>query len=111
MTEAQARLRLESMVAHDVEPALAFGDIEDLLQLAKREDSEGRAPDDDDWEPTFDLVAAAAEGWRRKAGRVVPRFGVSVDGDTLQRQQIYAHCIAQADLYARQVLGTISVTR
>lgn len=109
MDEGQARLRLERMVAADVEPTLSNTDIDDLLDVARRADSEGRAPSDEDWEPTFDLDAAAAEGWRTKAGRVAPRFGVTLDGGTLHRQQIYVHCMSQATLYAKKVVGTLGV--
>lgn len=109
MTEAEARARLERMVAHDVDPVLSSAEVDDLMEIAKREDSEGLAPSDDDWEPTFDLIPAAAEGWRWKAGKASPRFGVTLNTEALQRQQVYAHCIAQADIYARRILGSIPV--
>lgn len=109
MTEAEALARLQRMIASDTDPVLTVDEVEDLLALARREDSEDRAPSDDDWEPTFDLDYAAAEGWRWKAGRTVPRYGVSLDGEGLQRQQIYAHCISQANHYAKKIIGTIGV--
>lgn len=110
MDEGQARLRLERMIAADVDPILSGDDVDDLLELAKRADEAGRAPTDADWEPTWDLNAAAAEGWRTKAGRVVPRFGVTLDGDSLQRQQIYLHCIRQASEYAKKLAGSVGVS-
>jgi hypothetical protein len=97
------------MIAVDVDPILSAADIEDLLEVAKRADPDGLGPSDENWTPTYDLDAAAAEGWRTKAGRVVPRFGVSIDGDALHRQQIYAHCLSQAEAYARRVTGSIGV--
>ena len=109
MTEAEARDRLGRMIAADVDPTLTIDELSDLVAIARREDSEGRAPSDDDWEPTFDLNAAAAEGWRWKAGRSVPRYAVTLDTESLQRHQVYAHCISQADIYARKVVGTLGV--
>lgn len=109
MTEAEALERLESMVAYDAEPALTEAQLDDLLLMSKREDTEGRAPTHEEWEPTFDLDAAAAEGWRWKAGKAVPRFGVSIDGDTLHRQHIYLHCLRQAEHYAKKIVGTLGV--
>lgn len=109
MTEAEAQARLKRMVAYDVDPVLSGDEIADLLNLARREDGEGLAPSDDDWEPTFDLDYAAAEGWRWKAGRTVPRYGVTLDTESLQRQQVYAHCISQADRFARKLVGTLGV--
>ncbi len=109
MDPVVARVRLERMVAAGVEPTLSPTDIDDLLNLARRVDVNGLSPSDVGWIPTFDLDAAAAEGWRTKAGRAVPRFGVSLDGDTLNRQQIYVHCLKQADAYARRILGSLRV--
>lgn len=110
MTEAEARARLERMIAADIDPVLTVDEVDDLLLMAKREDSEGLAPSDDDWEPTFALDAAAAEGWRWKAGRTVPRYGVTLDTESLQRQQVYAHCMSQANNYARRVVGNLGVS-
>ena len=109
MDEAQARARLERMVAHDVEPTLSAGEVDDLFEQAKRVDSDGLIPSDNDWVPTFDLNAAAAEGWSWKAGKVAPRYGVNLDGAVLQRQQLYAHCRAQAAHYASKIVGTLGI--
>lgn len=109
MTEAEALARLQRMVAHDVDPVLTSAEVTDLLDMARREDSEGLAPSETDWEPTFDLDAAAAEGWRWKAGKTVPRFGVALDGESLNRQHVYAHCLKQSDAYARKIMGNLGV--
>lgn len=110
MTEAEARARLERMTQSSVEPALVEAELLDLVEMAKRADSEGRAITDDDWVESWDLNAAAAEGWRWKAGKVADRFNATVDGAALQRAQIYAHCLAMADRYARRIVGVLGVT-
>lgn len=109
MTEAEALARLENMTQSDVEPSLSAPEVADLLDQAKRADSEDRAISDAEWVPTWDLNAAAAEGWRWKAGKVAGRFSVTLDGASLQRAQIYAHCLGMADRYARKIVGVLGV--
>jgi hypothetical protein len=54
------------------------------------------------WSPTFDLAAAAAEGWRMKAGLVSDRFRFGNDGDSYDRDQVFAHCVRMAELYEKK---------
>lgn len=100
MDTATARLRLERMVAWDQAPALTSIEVDDLLNLGKRADQDGREPTDVDWEPTWALGPAAAEGWRWKAARVAGHFGFSADGSTLQKEQVLAHCLRMAEVFA-----------
>lgn len=69
-----------------------------------------REAGDDEWAPTFDLNFGAAEGWRQKAGKVVPLYDASVDDNRFNRAQIYAHCISQANVYARKAGGSTRTT-
>lgn len=110
MTEQEAQEKLELMVLADEEPELDSDQIADILTHARRPDSEGRVYGDDDWEPTWDLDAAAAEGWLRKAGIAASRFNFAEDGQRFDRAQVYAHCIAQSERYARRLMGSIPVT-
>lgn len=57
------------------------------------------------WSPTFDLAAAAAEGWRMKAGLVSDRFRFGDDGDSYDRNQVFEHCARMAELYDRKAAG------
>jgi hypothetical protein len=109
LTEEEARARLEEMLQIDAEPTLGLSSVDDLLEFAKRVDSNRLAPGDTDWEPTWDLNAAAAEGWRRKAGAVAGRFNVTVDGDALSRAQAFGHCLQMAERYANRVAGTVQL--
>lgn len=59
-----------------------------------------------EWNPTWDLDRAAVEGWRRKAGKVAGRFRFATDGQTFDRQQLYAHCISQMHEYRRRAIGS-----
>lgn len=54
------------------------------------------------WQPTYALAAAAAEGWRMKAGLVSDRFRFADDGDSYDRQQIFEHSFRMAEQYERK---------
>lgn len=57
------------------------------------------------WSPTWDLAAAAAEGWELKAGLVAHRFTFTTDGQMFQVGQLIDHCESRAKHYRRQVVG------
>lgn len=100
MDEATARVRLERMVASDQIPALTGTEVDDLIELAKRPDSDGVAINDPDWTPTWDLGAAAAEGWRWKAAKVAGHFDFGADGSNLSKSQVMDHCLRMAEVFA-----------
>lgn len=54
----------------------------------------------DPWAPTYDLNAAAAAGWRQKAGKVSPNYSFGVDGDQSMQSDVFRHCMAMADHYS-----------
>lgn len=107
MTETEALDALSLMVLSEEEPELSLQQLNELVARARRPDASGRTYEDANWEPTWDLDFAAAEGWRRKAGMAAARFNFSEDGQTFQRAQVYAHCISQAEMYARKGMGAI----
>lgn len=51
------------------------------------------------WSPTYDLYAAAAEGWRWKAGKIADAFDFSTDQQSFERSQKVAHCMKMAEYY------------
>lgn len=61
------------------------------------------------WAPTYDLDAAAARGWRMKAGKAAGRFDFAEDGQQFTRSQIVAHCHAMAEAFETGSAGTLSV--
>lgn len=107
MTEAEVQDKLARLIDADIDPALSDDDLDDLLSVAARPDTAGLTRADANWAPTWDLNAAAAEGWLRKASKAVSRFSFSEDGQRFERAQIYAHCIRQHELYSRKAVGTI----
>lgn len=95
------------MTAQDTEPLLSEADLDDLLLLFRRPDTNGNAPGADGWTPTYDLNRAAAEGWRWKAARASELVSVDLDGERLSSNQIFEHCQAMAQMYSRK--GTASL--
>ena len=109
MTEAEALARLKRMTDADSEPVLTADDVTDCLAMSKLVDSNGLAPSDASWTPTWDLNRGAAEGWRRKAGRLAMRFQFSTDGQEFHREQAVAHCERMAEQYRRKIISSVPV--
>lgn len=108
MTESEALDELSFMVAADSEPTLGIAEVYSLLVIARRRDTYGLVFGDDGWTPTWDLRAAAAEGWRRKAGKVAGDYTFSTDGQSFSRSDMYAHCMEMSKQYRRGAIGSIS---
>lgn len=108
MTDEEVQDKLELLCLADSDPELSESHLEDLVAFARRPDADGYTFGDAEWTPTWDVDAAAAEGWRRKAGIAASRFNFAEDGQRFDRAQIYAHCIQQADFYARRSMGSIA---
>lgn len=60
-----------------------------------------------EWNPTWDLRAAARHGWLVKAGKVAGNFGFVTDQQTFNRDQVHAHCLAMAREYAPRGMRTV----
>ena len=101
LSEVEAETRLSSMVAAGESPELSEDEMAELVSMSARRDRFGLYPSEDGWEPTWNLPAGAAEGWRWKAGKAASRFQFSADGHTFNRQQIHQHCMGQAERYDR----------
>lgn len=99
MTEAEARQRLERMVAHEDVPALSSDEVDDLVVIAKVTDVEGLLPSDTGWTETWNLKAAAREGWRWKAAKAARMHTFSADGASYNRAEIIANCETMIRLY------------
>lgn len=109
MDYARAQELLENMVAFDQEPTLTPDQVASLLASAVRKDSDGLAPIDTGWTGTYDLNAAAAEGWRWKAAKVAAEFDFTTDQQTFDRTAKHAQCLAMAVHYQKRVSGSIKV--
>jgi hypothetical protein len=92
------------MLSADCEPLLTDVELDDLLAVAKRPDQYGVTPTLDSWVPTWELNAAAAEGWRTKAGKAASATSFSMDGATYQRGDLLAHCEAMVRQYEGRIV-------
>jgi hypothetical protein len=109
--EVSARARLAAMTGADREPTLDADDLDMLVELAKRVDSDGREPPEAAWSPTFDLNAAAHVGWLTKAGKATADFDFSAEGvGSFSAGDVFAMCERMAEHYRRKVNGTIPMT-
>jgi hypothetical protein len=92
--------KLSQHVAATSDPVLDDTALGELVDDAAVADSGGLLPTDTGWAGAWDLYAAAAAGWRRKAGVVSDRFKFAADGATYERQQMFEHFLTMAGWYA-----------
>ena len=59
-----------------------------------------------EWSPTWNLEAAAADGWRTKAAKAAGRFDFGEDGQQFSRSQVVAHCTAMAKRFEGRNAGS-----
>lgn len=59
------------------------------------------------WLGTYDLNAAAAEGWRWKAAVAAGSFDFAADGQSFNRSQIAESCREMAAMYRNRVAGSV----
>lgn len=107
-TAEEAKAELALRVASDAPPALDDTHLDALLRRNRRRDPDGRPPSDEEWQPTYDLNSAAADGWEAKAGLAAGRFDIQIDSQTLTRSQIRKHCLDQAETWRQRVAYTRS---
>lgn len=55
------------------------------------------------WTPTYNLRAAAAEGWRWKAAAVAADFAFTADGSTYERDQMIKQCLDMVKQYSNSI--------
>lgn len=86
----------------EAQPALGDDQLTQLLADSLIPDDNGRWTDDPEYVETHDLNRAAGAGWRLKAAKVATDYTISVEGRTLNREQMYENCIKQAQAYERK---------
>ena len=98
-------LQLHVQFASD--PVLTSDELIMLLACSKTLDSNQRGPTDPGYITTYDLPMAVASGWELKAAKVAGDYKESHEGLTLERQQVYEHCIDMAKKWASRSTGVI----
>lgn len=90
---------LKKLTAWDTEPELSEDELDELLAGHSRADADGVSPEDVDWEPTYDLNAAAAAGWLIKAGR--SSGTTETDPETIAvTSRVFENCLKLAGIYS-----------
>lgn len=103
MDAGTARAQLTFMLAADTAPVISGAGIDLLLNAAMRQDKYGRYPSDPTWIPTYDLHAAATEGWRWKAGQLASQVNVSSDGTNVSSGSAFMHATKMIDEHRRRI--------
>jgi len=108
MDRGVALVLLGEKVAATSRPILADAVVAALLDAYPMRDADGREPQDDGWVGTWDLNAAAAEGWRMKAGKVAGDFNFSADGASYSKADVLAQCLEMEAKYASKSHGVLN---
>ncbi len=100
--------KLKKMTAWDTEPSLTETEVSELLGSASVADASGASPLNDDWEPSYDLNAAAANGWLIKAGRSAST--TETDPDSLNvASKIFDNCLEMAKIYSNKRKAAVRI--
>ncbi|MCL4735383.1 MAG: hypothetical protein KJ050_10655 [Candidatus Omnitrophica bacterium] len=109
---AQEITLLRRMANEGSDAVYSDEDITQLIESNPMPDSEGYMPDNENWEPTYDLNAAASKLWAEKAGRLATEADFSADGGSYSRSQLYDMALRQSKYYgARRYAGTLTLFR
>jgi len=100
--------KLKLLTAWDAEPPLTEEELGDTLAAFALEDMNGLAPINEEWTPTYDLNAAAAQAWLIKSGRAAATVDEPTAG--VVTSKVFDNCRVMARLYAGKRGMTISVT-
>ena len=84
---AQDMARLRRMVAEPTEDTYSDDALQAILDENRLVDVDGLLPADDDWTPTYDLNASAADVWAEKAAAFAADYDFAADGASYDRSQ------------------------
>lgn len=106
---AEQIARVRRMAAEPTANTYTDADIQGYIEAYPLLDERGQAPytwntateppaqdANEDWIPTYDLHAAAADIWDEKAALLASRFDFSADGGNYSRSQEYEQAMKQA---------------
>lgn len=90
--------KLKLLTAWDVDPALTEDELGDTLAAFALEDANGLAPVNEEWMPTYDLNAAAAQAWLIKSARAAATVDEPTAG--VVTSKVFDNCRMMAKMYA-----------
>ncbi len=91
--------KLKLMSAWDAEPSVSEDDLEAVLEGFVLPDINGAPPDEEEWIPTFDLTAAAAEVWLIKAAKAAALTEIDPPGSGIVTSKVFDNCVLMARYY------------
>ena len=92
--------KLKQITAWDSDPALTEDELEDLLEESALPDEDGKTPETEGWEPTYDMNRAASEAWLTKAARAAALVEVDPPESGIVTSKVFDNCRAMARLYS-----------
>lgn len=87
---------------------LTEDELTELLAAAALVDANGLAPLNEEWTPTYDLNAAASQGWLIKAARAASLVDEPTAG--VVTSKIFDNCRAMARIYAGKRKIAVTLT-
>ncbi len=99
--------KLKLLTAWDVDPALTEDELGDTLAAFALEDANGLAPVNEEWMPTYDLNAAAAQAWLIKSARAAATVDEPTAG--VVTSKVFDNCRLMAKMYAGKRGISVSV--
>ncbi|MCK9358198.1 MAG: hypothetical protein M0R22_13815 [Dehalococcoidia bacterium] len=101
---------LRDYIAEPTDDTYSDDDLSTVIEKYPLIDSSGNEPDETDWTATYDLNAAAANLWGRKASALAAMYDFKADGGDFKRSQLYENAKAQARYYgSRRMPSSFSV--
>lgn len=90
---------LRDMVAEPDATTYSDTTLARIIETFPLIDADGYEPTDDDWTATYDLNAAAANVWSRKASALASLYDFAADGGSYKRSQAYQNAKSEARRY------------
>ncbi len=105
-----ARVRVETAAATGSDPALDSAAVAGILERARRADTAGRAPGDDGWVETYDVLDATIEAWEAKAAAAACRTDLTRGSLKVARNQVLDNCLRMAAMLRARRTGSAAMT-
>jgi hypothetical protein len=98
--------KLKQLTAHDVAPVLSDDDLDAVLAIAAVTDAAGLDPLNEEWTPSYDLNAAAAQAWLIKAGRAAAETEIE---EGVVTSKVFDNCRTMARIYKSRRCVTVPI--
>lgn len=98
--------RAKSLSEWESRPALTEAEVIAAVRAYPLPDLYHLTIAQDGWTQTWDLNAAVAELWGKKAGKVAGDFDFQADGSQFSKGDVIAHCLDMQATYAAKVHGS-----